>query len=1194
MATIEALRKAEQAFRALDECSEAKEKLNLLLRIEKFVLVDDPSYRCIEAVLQNFLHLRHYDSRPPPLRRYLAYFLEQVALRKSKMALRCVPACISLLEDPDSLTRQIAIQSARSLQSRALLLIAKASSAQSSNVEAACQALAQLQDRIWKILEYSVQNLANDQSKSTPFHQACLFIAHQIIITTSSAVFVRPSIGAEQRGVASIEDIPPNDFLSPTHLTERATERLSGLITLLDQCLTQPQAQSNPDHVISLLDALSVIGRYRPQILSRVLEAFQKCIGQDPWLDTLLSFHVRSFLACPLDGDYHATCVHVLKRIDPTSAGLPMENLIAVARQDQLRAKYSEKRRNPLVQEILELPFDGDTLLGTEQVVSASELVETDQTKYVEPYTLMTLRLNPKDAARVCLTGLEKQLDSAKTFEQPLRATKDLEALPSTGGAAVAGGGGKVGTQGAATLVPGSGKVVTADSFLDEADQEVADPRARKRQKIKDSTKEQYLDTTVTQFEGSAGQQQIQGMQQMVFHEVLQARSRMMRSLQASCVADSALKQFDQMNNRVVSHLASFIEDPLLEEVFYGKAIGKALVKSNDTWQQDILPLFYAKYASTIQRTMEDRSRLKVALEVASDHDFSYASLFDLFLRVYAKQFGTVTKKELREFFGLLPYLPESLFAKLEGQCHHEGTRRQALITCFYVAEKFPQARAQAMRVLFKMAYTHLSEGPITDESTCQTATRFLAGKVYSPQDMLSKKKTEEEGGEAGVVEHQASSSSSSTTGAAQHQVADTNMNSVIALDALKGKDLEDLATQMLRSMVGYQKFGETLHPSGYVRQIVEEILNNPHVVPGTQRHWLFLAMSIKKPLLLTQLLEVYSIAEQQAGPLEAVKDTLAEHIGEAVKHIDPEAQQGTELLEVIGATERVNALDLVGKMLQILLQERLDTYAQASTDEERKARPMNLPFRFRDVVLAKYESLGNPRLLMPIIALVPRNDCVRYLTDLLTSSKMSGEDVKWIIRHLVRSSNHETLVGEVDANCLGVAELLSEIHHLNTTLCDLVPTAKAVICLNTMHELLEADEIDVSRYVFALQSLAEEEEEAVGFPTLMFRTLIRLQKHTDFLNDFISTEILPALVKKPIIFSEKHSRLQEGIRWSIKYSFEKAADKRVPAKVLSLLPLQQLEDQLAQFPEWKNYLKEYCATQPLHLIPHHVRQLLQ
>lgn len=309
MSSLEALRKAEASFRSLDQNPTAAEvdKLNVLMQIQTQVLHEDPSYRCIESCLTKFLSLKK--AEPASLRRFLAYFLEQVAIRKPKMALRCVPACISLLQDQDSVVRQLSIQSARSLQSRALLLIAKASPTQHSNVEAATQALMQLQERIWNALVEGVRENVENSSLSAgegPFRQACLFVAHEIIITTSSCVFVRPSISPEQRGIASIEDIPQNPFLPVSNLTEKANNRLIGLLGLLEKVCAA--GEKTPHHITSILDALGFVGRMRPQLITAILQWFQNHVGQDPWLDTHLKYHTRMFLACALAGDYHATC----------------------------------------------------------------------------------------------------------------------------------------------------------------------------------------------------------------------------------------------------------------------------------------------------------------------------------------------------------------------------------------------------------------------------------------------------------------------------------------------------------------------------------------------------------------------------------------------------------------------------------------------------------------------------------------------------------------------------------------------------------------------------------------------------------------------------------------------------------------------------------------------------------------------
>ncbi len=65
----------------------------------------------------------------------------------------------------------------------------------------------------------------------------------------------------------------------------------------------------------------------------------------------------------------------------------------------------------------------------------------------------------------------------------------------------------------------------------------------------------------------------------MVFQEVLQSKQRMQASLQASMLSEKSLQQFDDVNNRVISHLASFVTDPEVEKNFYHNALKKVLTK---------------------------------------------------------------------------------------------------------------------------------------------------------------------------------------------------------------------------------------------------------------------------------------------------------------------------------------------------------------------------------------------------------------------------------------------------------------------------------------------------------------------------------------------------------------------------------------------------------------------------------------
>ena len=201
----------------------------------------------------------------------------------------------------------------------------------------------------------------------------------------TSSVFVRPSVSVEFRGVVSIEDIPPNPYLPVASLTERASQRLSQLVNLLETVV----AEHLSDLIVSILDCLAMIGRHRPLILFDViLPTFQRLVGAGKWLDSAIALHLRGFLGCALVSACHATCVALLRNIDPALENVPLENMIVSAKNEAI-TKAKTQKKSALVKNYLELPYDGDCLLSTEQVVAATEMAENDQTKFVEPYTLV-------------------------------------------------------------------------------------------------------------------------------------------------------------------------------------------------------------------------------------------------------------------------------------------------------------------------------------------------------------------------------------------------------------------------------------------------------------------------------------------------------------------------------------------------------------------------------------------------------------------------------------------------------------------------------------------------------------------------------------------------------------------------------------------------------------------------------------
>ena len=237
------------------------------------------------------------------------------------------------------------------------------------------------------------------------------------------------------------------------------------------------------------------------------------------------------------------------------------------------------------------------------------------------------------------------------------------------------------------------------------------------------------------------------------------------------------------------------------------------------------------------------------------------------------------------------------------------------------------------MRLLFKMAYTtlpiaHNVEGLSEDDiHVHKTATRFLAGKVYQPDsDQVD-----------------------------LSNIKSTSLN--IPMSQLRCKDMQDMAILMLRSVVGYQRFSKPVQPANYVEQIAAEILNAENVVTGAERYWLFLALSIKKPMLLTHLIEVFGIAHSQGR--QQARDDILDKVGECVRHLDVSSgpSMGGETAQLLSAIETggASAYELLLRILQILHEQILANY-----DAKKEAGVVNLPFHlpdsFKDVVIKRWD----------------------------------------------------------------------------------------------------------------------------------------------------------------------------------------------------------------------------------------------
>jgi len=110
---------------------------------------------------------------------------------------------------------------------------------------------------------------------------------------------------------------------------------------------------------------------------------------------------------------------------------------------------------------------------------------------------------------------------------------------------------------------------------------------------------------------------------------------------------------------------------------------------------------------------------------------------------------------------------------------------------------------------------------------------------------------------------------------------------------------------------------------------------------------------------------------------------------------------------------------------------------------------------------------------------------------------------------------------------------------------------------------------------------------------------------HSDYFLDLVSSEILPQIVKKPVIYEGGgQERLFLGVEYVLDYIFKKVgensseksslSDYSVPTRSLSLIPsVGHLETLCAKYPQWKEHLRRWAGLQPLYLIPSPVRTVL-
>jgi len=312
-------------------------------------------------------------------------------------------------------------------------------------------------------------------------------------------------------------------------------------------------------------------------------------------------------------------------------------------------------------------------------------------------------------------------------------------------------------------------------------------------------------------------------------------------------------------------------------------------------------------------------------------------------------------------------------------------------------------------------------------------------------------------------------------------------------------------------------------------------------------RVWLYLALCIKRPVLLHELVETFTKCDQD------MKEHLVNSIEEALKYIPASEPELLVLVQKAAPeTER-----LIIKVLHILV--------HTSQGKE------GLSKGFGDAVTRLYSVTQNPRLLVPVFDLLERKHILDFLPAVM---QLDVEEVTAAFQQLIRSR----------APMLSISELLTELHHMNNPTENIVPVKFSMQALNVVFGMRE--QFDAKVYGIVIQALVEE---AGPLPTLFMRTVIQVVKELPRLCDFIVMQILPRLVRQEVWGDENMWR---GFMIVLQHTF--ASQSGGAARVLAMLPMSQLEDVLVQHPDWKAQLREYAARQPSGAVAPHVRQLLQ
>jgi hypothetical protein len=663
----------------------------------------------------------------------------------------------------------------------------------------------------------------------------------------------------------------------------------------------------------------------------------------------------------------------------------------------------------------------------------------------------------------------------------------------------------------------------------------------------------------------------------LLFNEVLEAQRRMGSSLLRASFSERQVEAFEGLSLQVALHMATGTKisvnpslqramskafmahafDVLKEALDANAAASGAvgLVGPTGVALGKFVDLFFAKFSADVARWQElhghadkpaafaaSKTPLRDILEGGQNGQkqkgggatFTYAELFELFMAEFEQR--EVPKRELRTFLNEIPHVPLAAFRILEKQCQQSASRKMALLTILSLLETKPSCRWHCLHLLFKLAY-----GAGEDSSVRFDTIRLIINKIYTsspdpPMRWQLPHLTDEEA--APLLSSKAAESTASGEAG----------DSFISLSRLKGRCVEDVATLMLRSMaISPEGFAFQMHVSPRIEQLRAHVFKATVCGPK-DRVWLYLALCIKRPVLLHELVETFTRCDAD------MKEHLINSIEEAMKQIKPsEPELLTLVQKATPQTER-----LILKVLRILMQTTQGKEDSLSKD-------------YGEAVTRFYGITQNPRLLVPVFGLLDRKCLLDFLPAVVQLEKNEVTDA---FQQLVQTKSPP----------LSASELLTELHHLNKPTENIVPIKSSMQALNIMFEMKE--KFDPKVYGIVIQSLVEEQG---TLPTLFMRTVIQVVKELPRLCDFIVAEILPRLVRQEVWSDDNMWR---GFMIVLQHTF--ASQSGGAARVLSMLPMSQLEDVLVQHPDWKAQLRDYVYRQPMGAVPPHVRQLLQ